>query len=72
MNMSIEEVIAALTINGAAALDRAETIGSLDVGKVGDAVILEYPSYKFIPYHTGVNIVEKVIKKGKLIFDRDK
>jgi len=72
MNMSIEEVIAALTINGAAALDRAETIGSLDVGKVGDVVILEYPSYKFIPYHTGVNIVEKVIKKGKLIFDRDK
>ncbi|MBW2239215.1 MAG: imidazolonepropionase [Deltaproteobacteria bacterium] len=72
MNMSIEEVIAALTINGAAALDRAETIGSLDVGKVGDAVILEYPSYKFIPYHTGVNIVEKVIKKGKLIFDRSK
>ncbi len=72
MNMSIEEVIAALTINGAAALDRAETIGSLDVGKVGDAVILEYPSYKFIPYHTGVNIVEKVIKKGKLIFDRNK
>ncbi len=72
MNMSTEEVIAALTINGAAALDRAETIGSLDVGKIGDAVILEYPSYKFIPYHTGVNIVEKVIKKGKLIFDRNK
>jgi imidazolonepropionase len=72
MDMSIEEVITALTINGAAALDRADTVGSLEVGKLGDAVILEYPSYKFIPYHTGVNIVEKVIKKGKLIFDSDK
>lgn len=71
MNMSIEEVITALTINGAAALDRADTVGSLDVGKLGDAVILEYPSYKFIPYHTGINIVEKVIKKGKLILDRE-
>ena len=70
--MSIEEVITALTINGAAALDKADTVGSLEVGKLGDAVILEYPSYKFIPYHTGVNIVEKVIKKGKLIVDNDK
>ncbi len=70
MNISIEEAITALTINGAAALDRADTTGSLDVGKIGDVIILEYPSYKFIPYHTGISTVEKVIKKGKLIFDR--
>ena len=71
MNISIEEAITALTINGAAALDRADTTGSLDVGKIGDVIILEYPSYKFIPYHIGVSTVEKVIKKGKLIFDRE-
>ncbi|OEU67796.1 MAG: imidazolonepropionase [Desulfobacterales bacterium PC51MH44] len=71
MDISIEEAITALTINGAAALDRADTIGSLDVGKIGDVIILEYPSYKFIPYHIGVSTVEKVIKKGKLIFDRE-
>jgi imidazolonepropionase len=70
MNISIEEAITALTINGAAALDRADTTGSLDVGKIGDVIILEYPSYKFIPYHIGISTVEKVIKKGKLIFDR--
>ena len=71
MNISIEEAITALTINGAAAIDRADTTGSLDVGKIGDVIILEYPSYKFIPYHIGVSTVEKVIKKGKLIFDRE-
>ena len=71
MNISIEEAITALTINGAAALDMADTTGSLDVGKIGDVIILEYPSYKFIPYHIGVSTVEKVIKKGKLIFDRE-
>ena len=71
MNISIEEAITALTINGAAALDRADTTGSLDVGKIGDVIILEYPSYKFIPYHIGISTVEKVIKKGKLIFDRE-
>jgi imidazolonepropionase len=33
-------------------------------------VILEFPSYRFIPYHIGVNTVEKVIKNGLLVFDR--
>ena len=35
----------------------------------GDVLILEFPSYKYIPYHIGVNTVEKVIKKGNLVFD---
>jgi imidazolonepropionase len=69
MNMTIEETITAMTINGAAALDRADTIGSIDVGKKGDLVVLEYPSYKFLPYNTGVNIVEKVIKNGVLVYN---
>lgn len=72
MDLTIEETITALTINGAAAIDRANTIGSLDVGKKGDVVILEFPSYRFIPYHIGVNTVEKVIKNGRLVFDGSK
>ncbi|MBU5485433.1 imidazolonepropionase [Clostridium sp. MSJ-11] len=70
MNMSIEEAITAMTINGAAAIDRADSIGSIDVGKKGDIVILEYPSYKFLPYHTGVNIVERVVKNGVLVHEK--
>jgi len=70
MNMSIEEAVTALTLNGAAALDRADIIGSLDPGKLGDVIILEVPSYQFIPYHVGVSCVEKVIKKGRLVFDK--
>ena len=70
MNISIEEAVTALTLNGAAALDRADTIGSLDRGKLGDVIILQYPSYKFIPYHVGVSCVEKVIKRGRLVFDK--
>lgn len=72
MDMSTEEAISALTINAAAALDRSDVIGSIDVGKQADIVILEYPSYKFIPYHIGVNTVEKVVKKGNLVFDKEK
>jgi imidazolonepropionase len=73
MNITIEEAVTALTINGAAALGRQDTIGSIDVGKKGDMIVLEYPSYKFIPYHLGIStIIEKVVKTGNLIFDKEK
>jgi len=70
MNIATEEAVTALTINSAAAIDRANTIGSIDAGKMGDVIILEFPSYKFIPYHVSVNTVEKVVKKGDLVFDK--
>ena len=72
MNMSVEEAVSALTINGAAALNREKTIGSIDIGKKGDIVILEFPSYKYIPYHLGVSCVEKVIKNGRIVFDKER
>lgn len=71
MNMTIEETITALTINGAAAIDKADQIGSIDINKKGDIVIHEFPSYKFIPYHIGVSTVETVIKDGKVIYDKE-
>lgn len=67
MGMTAEEAITALTLNGAAAVGRADKIGSIEEGKQADLVILQYPSYKFLPYHTGVNIVETVIKKGQVV-----
>ncbi len=70
MNVSVEEAVTAFTINGAAAVGRADTIGSIDIGKQADIIILEFPSYRYIPYHIAVSTVEKVIKKGNLVFDR--
>lgn len=70
MNMSIEEVIVAMTLNGAAALGRADSIGTIEKGKKGDIIILDYNSYKFLPYNTGVNIVDKVIKNGVLVHEK--
>jgi imidazolonepropionase len=72
MNISPEEAVTAITLNAAAALDRADKIGSIDVGKEGDVIILEFPSYQFIAYHIGISTVEKVVKKGNLIFDKEK
>ena len=72
MGLTTAEAVSALTINAAAALDRADTIGSIDVGKQGDLVVLEFPSHKFIPYRVAVNTVEKVVKNGNLVFDKEK
>ncbi|WP_455629044.1 imidazolonepropionase [Parabacteroides chinchillae] len=66
MKMSPEEALTALTINGAAAVGRANKIGSIDVGKKADMILLQFPSYKFLPYHVGMNIVGTVIKDGML------
>jgi len=71
MDITTEEAVTALTINGAAALNRADTIGSIDVGKKGDVIVLEFPSYKYIPYHIGISTVEKVIKDGNLVFEKE-
>lgn len=70
MGMTTEEAVTALTINGAAAVDKADKIGSIDIGKKGDIIILEFPSYKYIPYHIGVSTVEKVVKNGILVYNR--
>ena len=70
MNLTLEEAITALTINGAAALGREKTIGSIDIGKQADLVLLKYPSYKFLLYNVATNIVDKVIKRGKIVYKR--
>jgi len=70
MDMSIEEAVTAITINAAAALGRANRIGSIDVGKRGDLVMLEYPSYTSLAYRTGINTVHLVIKGGTVVYNR--
>lgn len=64
MHMSVEETVTALTINAATALGLQDEIGSIEEGKAGDVVILRYPSYKFLSYHFGMNIVETTVKGG--------
>lgn len=61
------EAINAVTINAAFAIDRGKEIGSLQVGKKADVIILDVNNHNQIPYYFGVNLVEKVIKNGKII-----
>jgi len=72
LRMTPAEIITALTINGAAAVGRADKVGSLECGKQADILILDYPSHLFLMYNVGINVVDKVIKKGRILIDRSK
>ncbi len=69
MQMTPAEIVTALTINAAAAVGRADRIGSLEVGKQADFIVLKHPSHLYLPYHAAVNCVETVVKKGKIVHD---
>ena len=62
-----EEVLTAVTLNGAAAIRRADRLGSLEVGKQGDLVIWNAEDLNYICYRMGSNLVNTVIKKGQKI-----
>lgn len=70
LNMTPAEIVTALTCNGAAAVGRADKVGSLECGKQADIIILDYPSHLFLVYNAGMNIVNKVVKKGRVVFDK--
>jgi len=57
MNMSINEVISALTLNGACAMGLGNETGSIEAGKKADMVILKFDNENFLAYHTGVDCV---------------
>lgn len=71
MKMSIEETITALTLNGAAAVDLASETGSLEAGKSADIIMLNYNNYRMLPYYVGMNCVNTVISRGRVVAVND-
>jgi imidazolonepropionase len=72
MHMTPAEAITAATVNAACAVNRAGEVGTLEVGKRADVLVLSVPNHKFLGYRFGVNLVDKVIKNGRLVVDREK
>ena len=67
MKMSPAEAVVASTINSAYAVGRADEVGSIEKGKKADLVVWDVQDYREIPYHYGVNLVDRVIKDGKIL-----
>lgn len=66
LKLTPAQALAAATINAAAAIQRADRIGSLEPGKQADLLILSVPDYRHLAYRFGGNLVQTVIKRGKI------
>ena len=67
MKMTPEEAINAATINGAFAMNLENTVGSITKGKLANFIITkEIPSYGFLPYSFGSNLIDEVYINGNL------
>ena len=62
-----EEVLTAVTLNGAAAIGRAERVGSIEPGKQADLVIWDAPDLDYICYRMGSDLARTVIKCGRIV-----
>ncbi len=66
LRLTPAQAIAAATINAAAALGRQAEIGSLEPGKQADVLVLGVPDYRQLGYRFGINLVARVIKRGRI------
>ena len=65
--MTPEEVLTAVTINPACAINRGDRVGTIEPGKQADMVIWNAPDFEMVCYRFGSNLAERVIKNGKLL-----
>ena len=70
MGLTVTEALTASTLNAAYAVGRAKHVGSLEVGKYSDFILLEGQSPAILAYHAGVSPVDAVYKRGELVFSK--
>jgi imidazolonepropionase len=67
MRLTPAQAIVAATLNAAAAISRADRVGSLEPGKQADLLILKVSDYRHLGYRFSTNLVQMVIKRGKVL-----
>jgi imidazolonepropionase len=67
MNLSVNEALVGATLNGAYSIQKAQSVGSLDVGKSADFLLLDGESPAVLAYHAGVSPVVEVYKRGERV-----
>jgi len=67
LKLTQAQALAAATINAAYAIGRGESIGSLEIGKQADVLIMDISDYRSIGYRYGTNLVRSVIKRGQIV-----
>jgi len=74
LKMSLNETLAASTINAAHSIGRSKTHGSIEIGKMADLVILNAPRWEHLVYQFAGydHVIEAVIKRGKVVYEKEK
>jgi len=68
MGLLPTEILWATTLNAARSLDLDQRIGSVEIGKQADLVLLDIPNLDYLPYHLGINHTIMTIKKGEIVY----
>ncbi len=69
LRMLPKEILTAATINPAYSLDVSDKVGSIEIGKQADIILLDAKNLDYFIYHYGINHTKAVFKKGKLVVD---
>ena len=67
LGLTIAEALTAATLNSACSLGLGDRIGSIEVGKQADLLLLDAPNYLHLAYHYGINPVKAVVKGGEVV-----
>ena len=68
LRLTPAEAICAATLNAAHASGLGALVGSLEVGKQADLLLLDAPDYRHLGYRFGTNLVQQVVKKGQVVW----
>lgn len=70
-NLTAEEALTAATLNAACSVGRGDRLGTLEIGKDADLLVLDLPNYKHLVYEFGRNPVCAAVKAGVIAFERE-
>lgn len=70
LGLTPAEALTAATINAAHAVGLGREVGSLEVGKHADVLVLDVPDHRHLAYRIGGRVVETVIKDGRVVLHR--
>jgi imidazolonepropionase len=70
LSMLTGELLWATTIIPARSLHRDHQIGSIDIGKKADLVLMDIPNLDYLAYHIGINHVVMTIKNGNIVHNK--
>jgi imidazolonepropionase len=71
LKLTPQEAWVAVTRNAAHAVGRSHRVGSLEVGKQADLVLWNAPDFRVVPYRMGINLVDTVVKLGRVVHRRE-